>query len=377
MNQIDPGPGYRIFYRDEPLQDGIQYWSEHKQCWLPRPEPSWVLSPTDTYRIAVNLSQRYRITGTGGWLDGYIVEVVEWGKDHCLVGFPGAQTWIDRRCLQAITDYLADAEKKVEPVVGYYDDTDEKWIDEPSPFDRKQNGRIEPKPVVKQSLTTEYEYIEPTAEHVGQMVEVKDIFDTREWKARKLVAVLPSKYRRKFVAQCEAADDECALWQQARIKQQPKPEPKYRDVMPSDSVSLAMQMAAKSFGGDDGVFNAAGFSNAMRRLSGVNCSLDGYVVAAILRGRIDVEAREGGATYRYLNYIAPKPEPRYRDVTSSDIGKAIQVRDHDDYDWIDCSLLRIVWMMTHDAKGTQDHKTYVCDLGQTWAQARILDGGEA
>jgi hypothetical protein len=321
MNQIDPGQGYRIFYRDEPLQDGIQYWSEHKQCWLPRPEPSWVLSPTDTYRIAVDPSQRYRITGTGSNLDGQIVEVVEWGENHCLVGSQVAQTWIARRCLEAITDHLVNANKKVEPTVkqplvvdpgegwrlldksempqkgdeclgfdGKWLES-ENWITGCRQADTPYRRRIESEPVVKQSLTTEY--IEPTMEHVGQMVEVRD--GNGRWFQDTLLAVLPAlpvAQSGRFVTY----DRDCKMWmhwQQARVKPEPKPEPKYRKVTPND------------------------------------------------------------------------------------IGKEIQVRDCDWHDWVDCSLLRIVWITTHDDKGTQGVKTYVCNLGQTWAQARIVDGGEA
>jgi hypothetical protein len=72
----------------------------------------------------------------------------------------------------------------------------------------------------------------------------------------------------------------------------------------SESVVLAMRMAAESFGGDDGVFNGAGFSQAMRQLSGVTCTLDGYVVATILDGRSDVEVLKGGSHYRMIGYKA-------------------------------------------------------------------------
>lgn len=70
----------------------------------------------------------------------------------------------------------------------------------------------------------------------------------------------------------------------------------------NDNVSLAVQMAANSFGGKDGVFNAANFSNAIRQLAGVGCTLDGHVIATILGGRSDVEVLEGGSHYRYLFY---------------------------------------------------------------------------
>jgi hypothetical protein len=70
-------------------------------------------------------------------------------------------------------------------------------------------------------------------------------------------------------------------------------------------------------------------------------------------------------------------EPRYRDVTPKDIDKAIQVRDNDKDDWVDCSLLQIIKRGQYSADGLQWFSIYVCNLGQAWAQARIVDGGEA
>lgn len=66
-----------------------------------------------------------------------------------------------------------------------------------------------------------------------------------------------------------------------------------------DLVHLAMRQAADAFGGSDGTFNAAGFSIAMTRISGLNGSvLDGHMVRAILCGRQDVVILPGGAHFQ-------------------------------------------------------------------------------
>jgi hypothetical protein len=321
MNQIDPGPGYRIFYRDEPLQDGIQYWSEHKQCWLPRPEPSWVLSPTDTYRIAVNLSQRYRIKGTSSKFDGQIVEVVEWFADRCLVRFSDVGTWIERRCLEPITDHIPEAKKKVnrtteessgvDPGEGWrlLDKSEmpqegdecldiygkwfesENWINGYGQVDTPYRRRIEP--VVKQSLTTEPEYIEPTSEHVGQNVQGSN--NGVYWSGeRELLAIFETRLGKRFAIRLP--DDEIHLYEHARIKPEPKPK--------------------------------------------------------------------------------PKPEPKYREVTPNDIGKTIEVRQSDRYGWIEKTLTKIVHTTTYKNPGTTKETMWYCQHNSTWRQARILEGGD-
>ena len=68
----------------------------------------------------------------------------------------------------------------------------------------------------------------------------------------------------------------------------------------TDAVSLAMKIACERFGGSDGVFNGAGFSGAIRTLSGLNFDLDGFIVATILCGRNDVEVLKGCSHYRHL-----------------------------------------------------------------------------
>ena len=66
----------------------------------------------------------------------------------------------------------------------------------------------------------EIEYIEPTQEHVGQVVEVQFIRGTA-WVERKLLAILPPPQIERFV--CENITDgkpvpaRCTLWHRARI----------------------------------------------------------------------------------------------------------------------------------------------------------------
>jgi len=66
----------------------------------------------------------------------------------------------------------------------------------------------------------------------------------------------------------------------------------------SDLIAFAMKQAARDFGGDDGVFNAAGFSDAFTRLSRTKSPLDGRVVEVMLWGRPDVDQLSGGSHYK-------------------------------------------------------------------------------
>lgn len=70
--------------------------------------------------------------------------------------------------------------------------------------------------------------------------------------------------------------------------------------MSFDLIRLAMNRACELFGGNDGVFNGACFSQAFIRMAGVESNLDGRVVEAMLCGRSDVEQLSGGAHYRLV-----------------------------------------------------------------------------
>lgn len=76
----------------------------------------------------------------------------------------------------------------------------------------------------------------------------------------------------------------------------------------NDTIRLAMEQAADNFmaveGPRDGVFNAAGFAQAIARIAGVSPGPDGRLVRAMLSGRDDVEPLSGGAHYRLLE-VAP------------------------------------------------------------------------
>jgi hypothetical protein len=75
----------------------------------------------------------------------------------------------------------------------------------------------------------------------------------------------------------------------------------------NDFISLVIDRAIESFGGkNDGMFNAACFSTALASMSGVNQTLDGRMVRAILCGRQDVEVLRGGCHYRALGITQSK-----------------------------------------------------------------------
>jgi hypothetical protein len=63
-----------------------------------------------------------------------------------------------------------------------------------------------------------------------------------------------------------------------------------------DLIRYAMDEAALYFGGDDGIFNGAGFSKAFTRMAGLadHQPIDGMLVKAMLSGRRDVKALPGG-----------------------------------------------------------------------------------
>jgi hypothetical protein len=74
----------------------------------------------------------------------------------------------------------------------------------------------------------------------------------------------------------------------------------------ADLIHEIMVEASQRFGGDDRVFNAAGFGLAFARKVGLNGPLDGIVVQTILSVREDVE-HLSGAHYRV---IRPEQGPR-------------------------------------------------------------------
>lgn len=66
-----------------------------------------------------------------------------------------------------------------------------------------------------------------------------------------------------------------------------------------DLILIAAEQAAEAFGGGDGTFNAAGFSNCMMKLVNLRGTIDGNLVRAILSGRPDIEfLAPGDSHYR-------------------------------------------------------------------------------
>lgn len=67
-----------------------------------------------------------------------------------------------------------------------------------------------------------------------------------------------------------------------------------------DVVHVAMRRAAVKFGGNDGVFNVAGFGTELMKLANLDGGVDGNLVEVILCGRDDVEQLSGGSHYRFI-----------------------------------------------------------------------------
>lgn len=67
----------------------------------------------------------------------------------------------------------------------------------------------------------------------------------------------------------------------------------------NDFIALVIDRAVARFGGKrDGVFNAACFASELRQMSGVDQTIDGGMVRAILCGRRDVDVLAGGCHYQ-------------------------------------------------------------------------------
>jgi hypothetical protein len=72
-----------------------------------------------------------------------------------------------------------------------------------------------------------------------------------------------------------------------------------------DVVHVAMRRAVEKFGGNDKVFNGAGFGTELAKMANLANGVDGNLVEVILCGRDDVEQLSGGSHYRL---IESKPE---------------------------------------------------------------------
>lgn len=68
----------------------------------------------------------------------------------------------------------------------------------------------------------------------------------------------------------------------------------------NDLIRLAAKRAAEDYGGNDGTFNAAGFSNELLKFSPTVTPIDGFIVEVILTGRPDIMPT-GGNHYRLLS----------------------------------------------------------------------------
>lgn len=72
--------------------------------------------------------------------------------------------------------------------------------------------------------------------------------------------------------------------------------------LPNDLIRLAAERAADDFGGNDGTFNAAGFSSALLKFSPTTTPIDGFIVQVMLTGRLDVQKLHGNH-YRLLTSV--------------------------------------------------------------------------
>jgi hypothetical protein len=92
--------------------------------------------------------------------------------------------------------------------VNYVGDMNKNWI----AFAK----RIKPTPEATPEVTPEVQYITPTAEHVGQMVEVRDDYKAA-WEQNKLLAIRDEKSRFRFVCENTGNEAVCYAWKYARV----------------------------------------------------------------------------------------------------------------------------------------------------------------
>lgn len=72
----------------------------------------------------------------------------------------------------------------------------------------------------------------------------------------------------------------------------------------NDLIHFVMEQAVRRFNSGD-KFNGAVFSAAFMQTAGLDGSLDGRVVRAMLCGRDDVEVLDGGSHYRMVGKRVP------------------------------------------------------------------------
>ncbi len=68
----------------------------------------------------------------------------------------------------------------------------------------------------------------------------------------------------------------------------------------NDLIRLAASRACDSFGGNDGTFNAAGFSQEFIKMSPTSNQIDGHIVRMMLTGRPDIQVLKGDAHFRLV-----------------------------------------------------------------------------
>jgi hypothetical protein len=66
-------------------------------------------------------------------------------------------------------------------------------------------------------------------------------------------------------------------------------------------VVFLSQLACKKFGGNDGVFNSAGFAQIVEELTGLPITeIDGEIVRLILSNRSEISSLPGGSHWKVI-----------------------------------------------------------------------------
>ena len=90
-------------------------------------------------------------------------------------------------------------------------------------------------------MSDEIEYIEPTQEHVGQMVQVRDA-DDQPWIHCELLAVLPSKVPYRFCCYHEPNGSKVRAWEFAQV---PRQKPQVNQETPTKPIDWSKPVRTK------------------------------------------------------------------------------------------------------------------------------------
>ena len=160
-------------------------------------------------------------------------------------------------------------------------------------------------------MSDEIEYIEPTQEHVGQLVEVRQA-EMNTYRTRKLLAVLPHPIRYRFVCQDSVDAVSSSHWMYARI---PRPLT-YAERQAKCGLKVGDRVRFVRMWGTEESGTILRFVDSMRGDIGSVCT-----IKSITNYSMCVGCR--GFDYHVPYFVLEKVEDRV--ATRDDIGKQVYI----------------------------------------------------